>query len=130
MLGLGTIATASDAKQEASKLYDVAFEATPSVAKGAQGTVTLRILPKNGGELHKEAPIGLKLKGPANVALRKAKVGRPELEMDGLNGSFEVPFTGSAAGKGAIEGDLSFYICTEKVCLRQEHQSSLPVAVE
>lgn len=129
MLGLGSVAVAAD-KQDASKLYDVAFEATSKVAKGQQGTVRLRITPKNGAELHKEAPISLALKGPENVSLSKARVGRAELKMDGHNGSFEVPFTASTAGKGAIDGNLSFYICTEKICERQVRQFSAPVEVQ
>ncbi len=43
---------------------------------------------------------------------------------------FEVPFTAAAAGKGAVDAKLTFFICTEKLCARQQKTFSIPVEVQ
>lgn len=117
-----------DPAAEAAKFYDLTFEATPKLAKGAEGRVVVRITPKNGAELHKEAPISLSLKG-AGVELTRAKAGRAELQMSGNNGAFEIPFKATTAGKGSVDADLSFYICTDEWCVRQAKTATLPVEI-
>ena len=114
---------------EAKGWYDLDISATPKVAKGGSGSVTVHITPKGGAEIHKEAPIKLALQAPANVEMSKTQVGRKELKMNGNNASFDVPFTAREAGNGDIEVTLSFYICTDQVCAHQERKASLPVAV-
>ena len=120
----------ADATEDAAKLYDLKIDATASVTKGAAGAVTVRIEPKAGAEIHGEAPIKLELSGPKNVTLAKAKCGRADLKMDGAKAGFDVAFTGADAGKGQIDATLSFFICTDKVCAKQERKASLPVEVK
>jgi hypothetical protein len=43
---------------------------------------------------------------------------------------FEVPFTAAAAGKGTVDAKLTFFICTEKICARQQKNVSIPVEVQ
>jgi len=127
--GVVSVARAGEPADDAAKLYDLKVEATPRLAKGAGGVLTVTIQPKNGGELHKEAPIKLKVRAGEQVALSKATLDRGDMKMAGASGAFEVPFKASASGKASIEGDLSFYICTEKICARQDRKVSVPVEV-
>lgn len=120
-------AASEDPAADAAKLYDVRFDATPKVKKGAEGRLTVRIVPRGGAEIHKEAPINLALTG-SNVTPGKAKLGRPELKMEGHDAAFDVPFTATATGQ--LDATLSFFICTDKICARQERKASLPVSVE
>ncbi len=129
VVGVGVSFTAG-AEEDTSKLYDLGIQATATVAKGSAGSVSVRIAPKPGAEIHKEAPIKLQLEAPKNVALAKDKLSRADVKMDGGAATFEVPFTANDAGKGTIEAKLSFYICTEKMCAHQERTASLPVAVQ
>ena len=43
---------------------------------------------------------------------------------------FEVPVTAGAAGSGKVEGKLTFFVCTEKICSRQQRDVSVPVEVK
>jgi hypothetical protein len=118
-----------DPAADAASLYDVTFEATPTLAPGAQGRLLVRIAPKAGAELHQEAPITLTLTNPPQLATAKPKFGRAELRMNGPAGTFDIPFTAKAAGKGTLAAALRFYICTEKLCVPQEKSAALPVEV-
>jgi hypothetical protein len=100
------------------------------VSKGGSGNVSVRIAPKPGAEIHKEAPIKVSLEAPKNIALSKDKLSRSDVKMDGVAATLDVPFKGVEPGKTTIEAKLSFYICTEKMCARQERTASLPVAVQ
>ena len=128
-LALPLSARAADPADEAAKLYEVEMSATPSVAKGSEGELVIRIKPKPGAEIHKEAPISLALDA-RNVEPGQKKVGRKELKMEGENGSFTVPFKAVEAGAGGIDANLTFFICTDKVCARQQRKATLPVTVE
>lgn len=122
-------AFAADPSDDAAKLYDVSFEAPPKVKAGTENKLVVKITPKGAAEIHKEAPVSLKTTGK-NLTPSKEKVGRDALVMEGHNASFTVPFTAQAAGAGQLDADLSFYICTNQVCARQQKKATLPVAVE
>jgi hypothetical protein len=114
---------------EAAALYDVALEATPKVAKGAQGRVVARITPKSGAHVSEEAPASLTLSASTGLAVSKARSGKGDLKFSGPAASFEVPFTASASGSGTIDATLKFYICTDTACTQQERKASLAVTV-
>lgn len=117
------------AEDDPAKLYDLTVTATPKVKAGEGGRVELKIVPKAGAEIHKEAPISLSL-ATKGVVAPKAKVGREELVMKGADAAFDVPFKADAPGAAQIEATLKFYICTEKMCAAQERKATLPVLVE
>lgn len=128
-LAASPLAARAEADDGAS-LYDLKIEAAPKLKKGAQGHLLVRISPKKGAELHKEAPIALAVKPSANVTVAKAKYTRDDMKLDGDAATYDVPFTASAAGPGTLDTTLTFFICTEKLCLRQERKTSLPLAIE
>ena len=121
-------AFAQTADDAVAKLYDVEMKATPNVAKGADGQLVVRITPKAGAEIHKEAPISLSLE-TKGVKTGKNKLGRPELLMEGENGSFTVPFTAVSPGAATIDANLTFFVCTDNLCARQQRKVQLPVTV-
>ena len=43
---------------------------------------------------------------------------------------FEVPLSASAKGPGAVEAKLTFFVCTETLCSRQQRTLSVPVTVD
>ena len=131
LLSLACISVAGPAaaEQDAASLYDLKFEATPKVAKGAEGRVVVKVLPHKGAEIHKEAPASLELSSTPELAFPKAKATRADLKMDGTKATFELPFVGNAPGKFDVKARLNFVICTDKACTFQTRTESLPVTV-
>ena len=116
-------------------LYEVTTEGTSTQVKaGEKGMFVLAIKTKPGAHVSEEAPLKLEVKG-SQVAPAKEKLGREDSVAKKAAGQefvdprFEVPFTTAAAGKGTVDAKLLFFICTEKICARQQKTVSLPVEV-
>ncbi|NVJ07827.1 hypothetical protein HUW63_21600 [Myxococcus sp. AM001] len=118
-----------------ASLYEVSTEGTSTQVKaGEQGTFVLAIKTKAGAHVSDEAPLKLEVKGsqvtPAKEKLVLAdSVAKKAQGQDFVDPRFEVPFTTAAAGKGTVDAKLVFFICTEKLCARQQKTFSLPVEV-
>ena len=128
------LARASD-EVDPSKLYDLSTAgSTQKLKLGDKGTVVIAITAKPGAHVSDEAPIKIELSG-ANLKLAKQKLtaadslAKKDPAKEGVSPRFEVPFTGAAAGKGTLEAKLSFFICTDKLCARQQKTLSVPVEV-
>ncbi len=116
-------------------LYEVSTDGTSARVKaGEQGVFVLSIKSKPGAHVSDEAPLKLELKGsgltPAKerLALADSVAKKPEGAAF-VDPRFEVPFTTAAAGAGAVEAKLTFFICTDQICARQQKQVRLPVEV-
>ena len=116
-------------------LYEVTTEGTSTQVKaGEKGVFVLAIKTKQGAHVSEEAPLKLEVKG-SQVTPVKEKLGREDSVAKKAAGQefadprFEVPFTTTAAGKGSVDAKLLFFICTEKICARQQKTVSLPVEV-
>lgn len=129
--GASTCRAEEDPAPAAAKLYDLVFKAEPaSLAPGGAGKIVVRIVAKNGGEVHAETPISLKFEAPEQVTLAKAKLGKPDVKIDGVSASFEAPFTAAKAGSASVKADLAFYICTAKACTKQQRKGTVEIAVK
>ena len=116
-----------------ASLYDVTTEGTSQKLKvGEKGKVVIAIKTKGGSHVSEEAPLRIEL------ASKEAKVEKAKLTLadnvvkkaEGqahVDPKFEVPFTLAAAGKGNVEAKMTFFICTEKLCARQQKTLMLPV---
>jgi hypothetical protein len=129
-----TQALAADEVDPAS-LYELSTEGSSTKVKaGEKGTFVLAIKTKAGAHVSEEAPLKLELKG-AQVTPAKEKLGREDSVTKKAQGQafvdprFEVPFTAAAAGKGSVDAKLTFFVCTEKICARQQKTVSVPVEV-
>ncbi|MFP2931976.1 hypothetical protein ACLESO_43785 [Pyxidicoccus sp. 3LG] len=117
-------------------LYEVSTEGTSTQVKaGEKGVFVLSIKTKPGAHVSEEAPLKLEVKG-TQVSPAKEKLGREDSVAKKAAGQefvdprFEVPLTAAAAaGKGTVDAKLLFFICTEKICARQQKTVSLPVEV-
>lgn len=129
-----TQARAADEVDPAS-LYELSTEGTSTRVKaGETGTFVLAIKTREGAHVSEEAPLKLEVTGD-QVTPAKAKLGREDSVAKKAPGKafvdprFEVPFTGAAAGQGSVDAKLTFFICTEKICARQQKTVSVPVEV-
>jgi hypothetical protein len=118
-----------------ASLYEVTTEGTSTQVKaGEKGLFVLSIKTKPGAHVSEEAPLKLEVKG-TQVTPEKQKldrgdsVGKKATGQEFADPRFEVPFTAAAAGKGTVDAKLTFFICTEKICARQQKTLSLPVEV-
>jgi hypothetical protein len=119
-----------------ASLYELSTEGTSAQVKaGDKGTFVLSIKTKSGAHVSEEAPLKLELKG-TQLTPTKEKLTREDSVAKKVAGQqvpdprFEVPFTAATAGKGTLDAKLTFFICTEKICARQQKTLSLPVEVQ
>lgn len=129
-----TQARAAD-EVDPTSLYEVSTEGSSTHVKaGDKGTFVLSIKTKPGAHVSEEAPLKLEVKGtqvtPAKEKLvREDSVAKKTAGQAFTDPRFEVPFTAAAAGKGSVDAKLTFFICTEKICSRQQKTFSVPVEV-
>lgn len=130
-----TQARAAD-EVDPTTLYEVSTEGTSTHVKaGEKGVFVLSIKSKQGSHVSDEAPLKLQVKG-TQVTPAKEQLGREDSVAKKAEGQafvdprFEVPFTAAAAGKGSVDAKLTFFICTEKLCARQQKTFSIPVEVQ
>jgi len=114
---------------DVTRLYEVSTVGTTAQVKaGQKGKMVLAINTKGGAHISDEAPISVELTG-SNLTLEKQKLVRADARA-GAAPTFEVGFTGGSAGKGSVDAKMSFFVCTEKVCAKQQKIVSLPVDVQ
>ncbi len=100
-----------------------------TVKKGAAGQARIEVVPRADAHVSPDAPISLTVSAGPAVTLQKQKLGRAEAKETAAKGvEFEVPFTAVASDQ--VKGNLTFFICTEKLCERQKREVSLQVQVE
>ncbi len=134
LLLTASVARASD--PDPSSLYTVSTEGSTTVLKaGTAGTFVLSIRTSAGAHISEDAPMKLTLSGSGGVEPKKSLLGRSDAKSvpksEGTSDSrFEVPLTASAKGQGAVEAKLTFFVCTETLCSRQQKTVSLPVTVD
>jgi hypothetical protein len=119
-----------------STLYEISTEGTSTKVKaGDKGVFVLSIKSKAGAHVSDEAPLKLQVKG-TQLTAAKEQLGREDSVAKKAAGQayvdprFEVPFTAATAGKGTLDAKLTFFICTEKICARQQKTFSIPVEVQ
>ena len=90
------------------------------------------ILTQGGSHISSDAPMKIELSSKA-AKLDKEKltladsVTKKEAGKEYVDPKFEVPFVVAAAGKASLEAKMTFFICTDKVCARQQKTLSIPV---
>ncbi|PTL78359.1 hypothetical protein [Vitiosangium sp. GDMCC 1.1324] len=125
----------AEGQVDPTTLYEVSTEGTSTKVKaGEQGVFVLSIKSKQGAHVSDEAPLKLELKGtqvtPTQEKLAlKDSVAKKAAGQQFADPRFEVPFKAAAAGKGTLEAKLTFFICTEQLCARQQKTFSIPVEV-
>jgi hypothetical protein len=128
--------TAWAADPDPASLYVVSTEGSTTVLKAGQpGTFVLSIRTVPGAHISEDAPMKLTLSGSGGVEPGKSVLGRSDAKSvrkaDGAaDPRFEVPLAAVARGQGAVQAKLTFFVCTETLCARQQKTLSLPVTVD
>jgi len=117
-------------------LYELTSAGSAQKVKaGDKGKVVVLLKTKSDSHVSTEAPFKIEVTGkglkPEKDKLALADAVEKRTVPDGVaDPRFEIPFVATSAGQGALEARLTFFICTEKICARQQKTLSVPVLVE
>ncbi|AKU91693.1 hypothetical protein [Vulgatibacter incomptus] len=114
-------------------LYRVETSAAPiEVKQGQNGTLQLAIRPVDGARVKAETPFRATLEASGPVTLPKTELAYEDSARVEKEGPvFEIPFAAKdEAGKGAIDADLTFFVCVAEACMRTTEQVSVAVVVD
>jgi hypothetical protein len=119
-----------------STLYELTTQGSSQKVKaGSKGTLVVALKTKNGSHVSGEAPFKIEITGKGvkpekeKLSLADAVAKKPVPE-GVVDPRFEVPFLTASAGPAALDAKLTFFICTEKICARQQKTLSVPVEVD
>ncbi len=137
LLSLSLAATCALAGEpDPTALYDVSTDgSTTSLKAGERGKFVLSIKSKGGAHVSDEAPLRIELSSKeskldkAKLTIADSVVKKKEGEAAVPDPRFEVGFAPTAQGATSIDAKMTFFICTEKLCLRQTKTLSVPVSV-
>jgi len=125
------------AEVDPTTLYRVTTDGTSAkVPAGKKGTLVLEIQSLKGAHVSDEAPLRIQLSGTGTVSPEKTQlvygdsVRKPSASVKYPDPRFEVPLAVQGKGAGTVEAKMTFFVCTEQLCLRQQKTLSVPVTVE
>jgi len=132
---VATLALAAEV--DPTTLYRVTTDGTSAkVPAGKKGTLVLEIQSLKGAHVSDEAPLRIQLSGTGAVSPEKTQlvygdsVRKPSASVKYPDPRFEVPLAVQGKGAGTVEAKMTFFVCTEQLCLRQQKTLSVPVTVE
>jgi hypothetical protein len=124
---------------DVTKLYEVTTEGSSTrVTSGEKGKLVLAIKSKDGAHISDEAPLKIQV-GGKGVTPEKTSLTYKDQVSKKAEGQkypdpvvFEVPFRADPAAAvpaATVEAKLTFFVCTDQICARQQKTVSLPVQV-
>jgi hypothetical protein len=137
-LGLSAAEARSDQAPpvDPTTLYELNTQGTShKLRSGGKGTLVIALKTKNGSHVSGEAPFKIEVVGkgvqPEKEKLALADAVSKKPVSDGvMDPRFEVPLTAASPGKAQVDAKLTFFICTEKICARQQKTLSVPIEVD
>jgi hypothetical protein len=122
----------TDPRADAAKAYTIETSHAPlKVKKGKKGEAKVTVVPRSDAHVSPDAPLSVTLSSGPALDLPKQKLGRPDAKPTDAKGvEFEVPFVGKQPGRDELRAQVTFFICTEKLCERQKRDVTLAVVVE
>ena len=122
----------TDAHADAAKAYKIETSQGPlKVKKGETGQARVTVVPRSDAHVSPDAPLSVTVSAGPALELPKQKLGRPDAkETAGKGVEFDVPFVGKQSGTDELKAQVTFFICTEKLCERQKREVALAVVVE
>lgn len=120
---------AGEVPDDPKTLYRVTASADPAKA-GEQGTMHLAIQPVDGALVKAETPFRGKLAAKGPIGVLKEEFAYEDRAEEVKGGPvFAIPFEAKEAGEGAIDADLTFFVCVAEACMRTTESVTVPVLV-
>ena len=111
--------------------YSISLTAPAQLAKGADGSATLVIVPKTGWKLNQEFPTKLSVAAPAGVSVAKSEQKVADaVEFTEKSGTWAVKFKAESSGDKAFTGKVKFAVCTDTTCDPKKEELAWNVAVK
>ncbi len=124
-------AAADQSAAAQSATYQVEAARSLRVKKGEKASARLAVVPRADSHVSPDAPVSVAVKGSRTLEVPLSKLGRAEAKATAQKGvEFEVPFVAREAGPGALDADLVFFICTEKLCERHKEHVQLAIQAD
>lgn len=116
---------------ETDKPYDLSIDPAAATV-GAEGKVSVKIVPRGIWHLNLEFPTSLSVEAPAGVTLGKAKQKKDDaVSFTEQSAEFAVSFTASEAGDKTFTGEFKFAVCEgEEACMQKTEKLEFVVAVK
>jgi hypothetical protein len=113
------------------KPYDLSIE-PPAATVGAEGKVSIKIVPKGVWHLNMDFPTSLSVTAPAGVTVGKPKLKKEDaVKFDEQSAEFAVAFTANEAGDKTFTGEFKFAVCEgEEACMQKTEKLEFVVAVK
>src|SRR5512138_2096850 len=125
------LARAGDPAAEAATSYRIDTEgSTKAVGPGGKGTLVVAIVPVEKVHVHPQAPLKITLQSQG-LELAKTSLGHKDAVDPKAEGPrFQVPFVAKAKGAQEVKANLDFFICSDKWCVKQVKDVTVPVKVQ
>jgi hypothetical protein len=122
----------TDPHGEAAKAYTIETSQGPlKVKRGEKAEAKVTVVPRSDAHVSPDAPLSVTLTSGPALDLPKQKLGRPDAKPTAAKGvEFDLPVVGKQPGRDELRAQVSFFICTEKLCERQKRDVTLAVVVE
>lgn len=111
--------------------YSLTLDAPDRLASGAEGTVRVSVVPKQGWKMNKEFPTKLEVQAPAGVQVVKAEQRVADAErFDDGGATFAIKFKAGEAGAKSFQAKFKFAVCTDATCDPKKQDLAWVVNVE
>ena len=119
------------ASPDVSGTYRIEAPKVLKLRKGEVAHAKVEVVPRSDAHVSPDAPLTMIVSAGPALDLPKPKLGRTDAKPTEVKGvEFEVPFVGKQPGKDELKAQMTFFICTEKLCERQKREVALAVVVE
>jgi hypothetical protein len=130
-LAFASAAAAAESAGQQSATYQVEAPRSLRVKKGEKASARFAVVPRADSHVSPDAPVSVAVKGSPTLEVPQPKLGRAEAKATAARGlEFDVPFLAREAGPAALDADLVFFICTEKLCERHKEHVQLTVQAD
>ncbi len=119
-----------DGSNTEEKEYDLQID-PPAATVGAEGKVSIKIVPRGVWHMNLEYPTSLSVEAPAGVTVGKPKQKKEDaVKIDEQTAEFAVAFTATEAGEKTFTGEFKFAVCEEDTCVPKTEKLQFVVAVK
>lgn len=129
---VSTTAIAGDPAAEATRAYTIDVgSSTTRIGLGESGKLAVEIRPRlPAWHVHPQAPLRIKLEGPAGLRIVKQTLGRKDvIDPKSETPRFETTFVAVARGVHEAKATVDFFICSADACVKQVKEVTVTVAV-
>ena len=118
----------ADASKKEDPLYGLTFDAPKATKTGTAANCVLAITPKSGWTLKTNTPFKMEISSTPVVELPQTKfTAKDFVDAKEANKRVNAGFKATKAGKHNIDAKLTFFVCSDSICKRQQDAAKCSV---